>query len=247
MRIFYLLSFLVISMAIIPSYAAQPQKCDETSLQSALICHTQNAEHGIGTSQLWLGDYYFTGQYRKPHYPKAETWYLKAGANGMRRAQIRLGFMYAENHFPGVETNLDKAEHWFQKAATHNEPDGLFRLGNFYHHYIKPPNYEQAVVWLEKAAQLDYGSAQYDLALIYKAGKLGTSNLEKAHHYLIAAAENNIRQAQITLSGEYEAQQNYEQALFWAEKLANGPGKPRLWREKVKYLQGLINQSQTQD
>jgi len=232
MRLFY---SLVIGLFLLTAHQALACPLDVYTSEN-ITCHValDNLE-----SQVWLGDYYFTGSKTDPNYPKAEEWYLKAAKNGNRRAQIRLGFMYAENHFPGVTHDLTKGEHWFLQAAKQNEADGLFRMGNFYHHYSKPPNYEKTVYWLEKAATKNYGAAQYDLARIYNSDKLGTPKLDKSWGYMEAAAKNDIRQAQMAMTKHYEDQGEFEKALHWANKLANGAGKPRYWREKVIALQNL--------
>ena len=216
--------------------AADAYSCPNSPPSEVYNCHLRHANDNIASAQEWVGDYYFTGQYTDPNYPKAEEWYLKAAENGQVRAQIRLGFMYAENHFPGIENNLEKGEYWFQQAANQNTPEGLFRLGNFYHHYLKPPNYEKTLFWLEKAAELNYGAAQYDLARIYQSDKIPEQKPDLALKHMEAAANNGIRQAQMALANHYENEGNYTKALDWASILANGKGRPFYWRNKVREL-----------
>lgn len=226
---------------------ADSHACPTEPITVAYDCQLKLANEGTPSAQEWLGDYYFTGMHTKTDYPKAEKWYLKAGENGIVRAQIRLGFMYAENHFPGVENNLEKGEYWFKQAADQDVAEGLFRMGNFYHHYIKPPNYEKTIYWLEKAAEKNYGAAQYDLARIYNSDKIPEKKPELALKHMENAAENGIRQAQMALVKHYEDQGNNLKALQWAQKIASSKGTPLYWKDKVKDLKKKVILSPSKD
>lgn len=174
-------------------------------------------------------------------YPKAEDWLLRAAEQGHGQAQIRLGFMYGEHHFDGVEDNLEKAEYWLTKAANQNAEGGKFRLGNFYQHYQKPPDYQKSAYWLKKSADdNDYGSAQYDLARLYLSDHLGPADHAKGEHYLNLAAEKGLKQAQIALVTYYEEHGQIENALKWAEQLAKTDRASSYWQGKANTLRVLI-------
>jgi len=233
---FFAIFLLVLTLGYSDAYA---RECTSVS------CYTVQATDGDVAAADWLGDYYFTGEIIKPDYAKAERWYLKAGEGGIARAQIRLGFMYAENHFPGVDNNLEKGEYWFRKAAEQGDVKGQFRLGNFYIHYLKPPDYEKAVKWLTKSAEQCNGAAQYDLARIYKDGKNGASDPEKSFEYMEQAAKNDIRPAQMAIAIQYEKDGRFKDALFWAEKLASNRGNQRYWTNKVEKLKQALAAQET--
>ena len=174
-------------------------------------------------------------------YPAAEKWLLQAAKRGHGQAQIRLGFLYGENHFPGIETNLGTAEYWLIQAADQDAVHAKFRLGNFYQNYLKPPDYPKAEHWLKRASDEDNdGSAQYDLARLYMSEYLAAPDLPQAEKYLTAAAPNNIRQAQIELVRFYEDQTQFDKALYWADHLSKSKTAARYWKGKTEMLKNRI-------
>ncbi len=177
------------------------------------------------------------GYYMQEDYAQAENWLVKAAEAGHGDAQVRLGFLYGENHFDGVKHNLEKAQYWLTKAAEQNADGGKFRLGNFYAHYIKPPDYQKAAYWLKKSADENNNpSAQYDLGRLYMSDNLGEPDLDQSAKYLVMAAENDLKQAQITLVSLYEDQKEYAKALKWVDVLANGRNGAIYWKNKATEL-----------
>ncbi|CAB5297795.1 unnamed protein product [Rhizophagus irregularis] len=72
----------------------------------------------------------------------------------------------------GTEKNLEKAFHWYQKAAENGDKEAQFNLGVFYEEGIGIEKDEvKASYWYQKAAQQGCSNAQYRLGFLYKIGK----------------------------------------------------------------------------
>lgn len=165
------------------------------------------AEYTSEATRLFAeGERHFTAQ--QPDYVTAKKWYEDAAAAGHDGAMLRLGFLNAESHFAGLTPDLTKAEAWFKRAAKHGgsdyTPEALFRTGNFYQHYKKPPDYVQAFHYISAAAQQHaHKVAMFDLARMYLDGKGTTANTTEGMTWLTKAAEAGLPQAQIMLAEVY--------------------------------------------
>lgn len=189
------------------------------------------AEYTPEAARLYAeGERYFTAQ--QPDYVTAKKWYNDAAAAGHDGAMLRLGFLNAESHFPGLTPDLAQAEHWFRKAAEHTDTDysaeAWFRTGNFYQHYKKPPDYPQAFHYISTAAE-KYGHkvAMFDLARMYLDGKGTAQDTAKGIEWLTKAAESDLQQAQIMLAEIYttgtHVPANPARALKWTLAVAGKP------------------------
>jgi len=185
------------------------------------------AEHGHALAQYELAETYFTGDGVAVDYPEAKKWYQQAASHGHGLSQLRLGFLNAEAHFPGLTTNYTEAENWFAKAAEQNAGDARFRLGNFYNNYKQPPDFEKGYYWLKLAAEGGHRVAMFDLARVLLEGKGTAINIKDGVAWMTKAAEADILQAQMSLAemyaiGKYTAK-NPAESLKWTLRIANKP------------------------
>jgi|TARA_R110002124_G_scaffold64031_5_gene175381 hypothetical protein len=182
------------------------------------------------------GEKFFTAQ--PPDYPAAEKFYLEAAEAGHGMAQLRLGFMYAEDHFTGVATDLTRAEYWFLKAAEQDAGDARFRLGVFYRLTKTPPEPEKARHWLRLAAEAGHSAAQYDLAMMCLESGNGQSRDEAQwHNWMEKAAMQDNLHAAIALSRAYQhglngLEKDARKSVQWAAKAAEKT-KSRLWFRRI--------------
>ena len=212
-----------------PSFATDTPKT--ASVPTATLAAAQS---GDVMAEYQLAEIYFTGKgLPAPDYPKAKEWYAKAAEQGHGLSQLRLAFLNAENHFPGVNVDYKEAEKWFRKAADQNAGDARFRLGNFYQHYKTPPDYTQAVEWLTKAAQGGHRIAMFDLATLYREGKAIRKDTKKSMYWLEQAAKNGVMPAQITLAESYakgvDTPKDALQSFIWAKRVADQKSAPVFW------------------
>ncbi len=214
----------------------------------ALNLYKKLAEENYTLAQYKLAELYFTGyssHFSSPRsgrvladFKKAKHWYKKAAENGHGESQLRLAFLYAENHFEGLEIDYNLAEKWFKKAAEQNAGDARFRLGNFYQHYLKPPQYDKAFHWLEIAAKDGHSVAQYDLANFYLQGK-GSTKIDKNKwfYWINKAAKQDNLHALIALSkaygnGENNIEKNTQKSIALAIRVAN-KNFSRIWYIRI--------------
>src|SRR5690606_28220780 len=81
----------------------------------ALARYRKAAKEGHMLAQYEMGETFFAGDGAPTDYVLAKNWYLKAAEQGHGPSQLRLGFLTAEKHFPGVTADLAQAETWFKK------------------------------------------------------------------------------------------------------------------------------------
>lgn len=124
---------------------------------------------------------------------EALKWYRSAAERGFARSQANLGHLLREDRDP-------EARLWIEKAAAQKEPRGLYLLGML---ELEAGRDAEAVARLREAAQAEDRDAQYQLALLYGAGR-GTGKDEKlAMGWLRKSAERNQPQAQYLLAAAY--------------------------------------------
>lgn len=110
---------------------------------------------------------------------KAEEYYLLAAKEGSKQAKLNLGDVYREGGF-GVDTNYDKALHWYQLGIA-DEPARAYNGISLV--YMTQEEYEQAYKYLVKAADLGYPQAQNNLGYYYDAGIFVEQDKEKAKYW----------------------------------------------------------------
>jgi TPR repeat protein len=103
------------------------------------------ANAGDKDAQFAMGTYYSSeGKYTNPS--KAVRWFEKAAEQGHAKGQGFLAGAYAEGI--GIDRDYQKAEYWAKKSANQDCPTGMLILG---HCYSVQDDYENAILWLEKA------------------------------------------------------------------------------------------------
>ncbi|POG73411.1 hypothetical protein GLOIN_2v1856072, partial [Rhizophagus irregularis DAOM 181602=DAOM 197198] len=125
----------------------------------------------------------------------------------------------------GTEGNLEKAFHWYQKAAEEDYVTAMCNLAAcYYNGQGIEKDLEKSFHWYQKAAENDYNSAMFNIALCYKNAKGTEKNLEKAFHWYQKAAEKDHVTAMYNLAICYDngegTEQNLEKAFHWYQKAA---------------------------
>lgn len=95
-----------------------------------------------------------------------------------------LSFLFFLN-FHGLESL------WKRIALEHNYIGRCYYYGQGF----PKPDFQQAAMWLEKAANQDYDDAQYQLGLCYEKGQGVKQNPEKAREWYEKAAANGNNKA----------------------------------------------------
>lgn len=124
-------------------------------------------------------------------------------------------------------------------------PEALYLLGKGYYTGSEgtPPDHKQAVIYIEKAANLGLANAQFQMAGFYFQGKEVNKDSEQAVAWLQKAANQNHFPAQFQLSACYfqgsGVPQDNSQGVFWLKKAAEQNFPPAQCDLGVIFSQGM--------
>jgi TPR repeat protein len=183
-----------------------------------------------------LGRAYRDGTGVEADREQAIDWFLKAAAQGHTFAYNNLGYMlaeageaeralplfqasaasgdiygynnmgYAYQNGLGVETDIDAAIGWYEKAAEGGQPNAPINLGFLYRNGAPglEPDPRRAAFWFAEAAKGGNAWGSVHLAALYRDGRLGDGPDP------VLAAKILARGARLdTVQGRVAAQQNY--------------------------------------
>ena len=143
------------------------------------------AEQGHAEAQYNLGKCYYYGEGVNKDHAKAVYWFDKAAEQGDVEAQYNLGNCYYNGE--GVSEDRQKATDLFYEAARHGYVLAQYNVGIIcYIHSVE----EETLFWFKKAADQNYGPAQFMLGRIYYEGSLIDHDYEKSVYYLLLAKES---------------------------------------------------------
>jgi tRNA A-37 threonylcarbamoyl transferase component Bud32 len=182
------------------------------------------AEQGDIDAQYELGLLYLDDQHLNEE--ASTNWFRIAAERGDSAAQHNLGLAHEKG--TGLDNkNPREAAKWFSMAAKQNRPESQNSLGLIYQ---ARGDFDQAEQWFQKAAELDYGPAAYNLALLYDNPDSGKADTGKVLESYRKAAELKYGPALFNLGVGYEKgfwglEQDREKAREHYEKaLENGYG-----------------------
>src|ERR1700733_2424546 len=138
--------------------------------------------------------------------------FLRAAKAGNTGCQINLGYFYADGI--GVKPSREKALYWYRRAYRRGEVCAASNIGVVFRN---EGNLKRALAWFERAAKLQDGDANLEIAKIY----LARNDKRNAVHFL-----RETRKAESVTEGSEEQ----------AEKLLKrlgvrfGRRRKRLWR-----------------
>ena len=119
-------------------------------------------------------------------YVEAEKWYLIAAEKNDLNAQLKLGYLYANEK---SLQDYNAAVKWYVMAANQGHPSAQNNLGVMYAHGRGVPrNDTEAVKWFRMAAELGSPTAQLNLGRKYTTGLGVKKDLTKAEKWLREAA-----------------------------------------------------------
>lgn len=199
------------------------------------------------------------GPVRKNH-AEAVRFYMACADDGDTEAQNTIGYMYLCGK--GVEKNKDIAIRLLSEAADHGCAQAAYRIGYMYDAgqcYVDQ-DLDKAVEWYQKAADLGYPDADYQLTgiMFMKQGKWFDPS--KAQKHLIKAADGGNRDAMRELgtmyaygynnfrrdpkkadayllkaceAGDQQAMINYANLCFEGQALPRNLQKAAYWFEKA--------------
>jgi TPR repeat protein len=140
--------------------------------KTALKLYRKPDAGNYSTARYCIGLIYANGQDVAQDYGEARLWYLKAGDQNDLESEAALGNLYANGE--DVQQNLDKAADWYLKAGDIlGDNEACYWLAMCYLEGKGGLKQDAAlaVKWLTKAASNEDPIAQYQLGLLYEAGK----------------------------------------------------------------------------
>jgi len=134
---------------------------------------------------------------------------------------------------------------WRPKADA-GDPDAMTKVGTLYNLGLGVNrDIKQAAQWYERAAQLGFVTAQFDLANLYYDGHGFPHDLKQAARWYTAAAQGGHAKAQLYLAEMYEngdgVEKNQDTAVQWYQKAADQelPEAEYLLGKKLVYGDGV--------
>jgi len=126
------------------------------------------ANAGDAAAQWEVGTAYDSGRGVRRDGKEAKRWYLTAAEQGYAEAQNSLGSaLQAEGH-------LDKAREWYEKASAQNHALATNNLAYLYDLGLGvPQDRKKAFELYSRSADLGWGEAMFNIAVMYGAGQIG--------------------------------------------------------------------------
>lgn len=215
----------------------QAQDENASFINQAMDLLQKSADHGDMRAQYLLGHFYETGENMsegKSNERKAFKYYLKSANQGYSPAQNEVGECYYYGF--GIAKDLDKAQEWYQKAATQDNADAQCGLGKI---YIDKDYYVESVKYLQKASDQDISIAAYWLAVLYQYGSNGIEqNDDKAFRFYTKAADLGNSSAQNELADIYIEKENYDKAFYLYKQSSKQNNKDALYSLGCLYSEG---------
>jgi TPR repeat protein/WD40 repeat protein len=193
------------------------------SFDQALRLYREAARDGDPLAQYVMSEYYSYGVLPQD-LDESLRWLRKGVAAGLPLAWSRLGYFYHEGY--GVGRDIQRAVHWFRKAAEADDRRGQYWMG--YLTSIGVPGVErsadQAASWYLKAANKGHPPAQVALGRLYELGEGVPQSDETALYWFRKAAEQGYTEAcdlvgQMIESGR-GTESSISDAIKWYRKAA---------------------------
>lgn len=209
---------------------------EKKDYEHAVECFREGDKAGELGCTTYLGICYYWGQGVEADLQKSAFYNEKAAKGGIPMAMFDTGMNY--EHGFGVSQNIEKAIYWFEKAADKQYSEAFIALGDIYYvgEFVEK-NLEKAFHYYQEADKLGNRTAKLQLAGFYAEGLVTEKDTEQAkklyqeaYDYLYEEATlNNDNEAQFRLGAmffngrpEIGLLPDYEQALEWYEKAAEG-------------------------
>ena len=147
------------------------------------------ADQGDAYAQDALGDFYLLGKITTQNYKSGIEYKKKAAEQGLAEAQIDLARCYATGY--GVEQNYQMAFSYYLAAAKSNKPYALYQVGAYLlaGRTGLPPDPATAFDWFLKAAELNDGDGQAQVAYQYLLGTGINQNFDKGIEWVTKAVK----------------------------------------------------------
>lgn len=188
--------FLLVLALSTASFAVAAPTDDSATSRKTIAELKKDAETGVITAMLALGNMYFLGDGVPQDYEEAAKWTRMAAEKGAPDAQLVLGTMYLTGHGVGNKPNPQEAARWLTLAARENSYPAMYSLGNMYQQGIGvPKDLKQSLTYFKKAADGGHARSQTMMGIIYAQGAGVPKDNEKSLDWLFKAADQGDPEA----------------------------------------------------
>lgn len=176
-------------------YAYMEGKGVKLDIKTGLDWLLKSADAGDDVAQLEVGVVYESGNsYVKKDCATALALYQKSAAQGNTGALVRIANVYT--YGIGVQKDYAVAREYFQKIISKNDEFSVYGMYGLailaYEGWGQDVDYETAVYWYRKAAELGEAASQNDLGWCYENGYgVEKDTSEAIMWYRKAAAQGN--------------------------------------------------------
>lgn len=169
-----------------PAFGAYQRGLYVTALREALDATARDPTNAA--AMTLIGEIYRDGLTGRQNWIEAARWYRLADERGDPQAAFALARAHIEG--TGVEQDLKKAQHYFERAAAKNHPAALYNLGVM---AIEGEiqDFKKAASLFTRAMQLGDLDATYALAFFYRTAKGVERDEETATRLLKQAADQH--------------------------------------------------------
>lgn len=189
----------------------------EQDREKAVQWFTASAEQGNATGQVNLAYCYYFGIGVRKDSLESLRWCRMALDQGLAGAQNLYGALFCKG---------DERQEWYQRAAEQNCEVAMLNLANV---YSQTGKCDEALTWLNKAANRGFLPAKSMLGRMYFNGDCVKEDKEEAVKLFRNAAEQGLADAQYYLGVCYYKGQgvgkDYKSAFKWV-KMAADQGNP---------------------
>ncbi len=152
-----------------------------------------------------------------------------AALRGDPGAAYEIGLRFAEGR--GIESNLDEAAKWYDRAAQAGLVPAIFRLGTFYEKGLSVKrDVDIARRYYLQAAERGNAKAMHNLAVLDADGGGKGANYKSASQWFRKAADRGVADSQFNLGILYArgigVEQNLAESFKWFSRYRQAPRRP---------------------
>lgn len=194
----------------------------EKSETLAIYYFNQAVQKGVSEANYHMGVCYEQGIGVVPSVEKALLFYERAVNEGVTEAIASYDRLKAL----APETSVDDSDLSQEEGDSLDEDEEYFYKAEDYYYGQngQDVDYEEAVKWYEKAAELNHADAQFSLGYCYSHGQGVEEDDEQAVRWYQKGAENGSADAQSALGECYYngegVSEDAEKAFYWFNKAA---------------------------
>ncbi len=171
--------------------------------------------NGQGMAAYILSSAYFYGFGCEINTKLSAVWAMRGATLGDITSMRRVGNLYLHGYpEESIPKDINKAVHWYMKAAQQGDPYSQYQIGYFCQHgEVIPLNLEEAFKWYLLSAKGGDTDAMISVATCYLRGIGCDKNREEAKEWLEKADELGHPDAKLMLSAYHRAIGNIQRAF----------------------------------